>query len=419
MRVDDHRGQPARVGNCGAVVRETDDGHCVALAKFPFHQLAHGRIDFRRFVQRGPPVAGDLLQRRLVVDAKAVPAYFADEKAGGLQRIGRAVNGGGFDFRLAQREPQLRQMRHLFRLAAGRFKEYCCPDAPVNVPQRAAGVGVQRLGMSSIAGDVRHNGGVQLLLAQLPQQRGAEVRVVQRRGTQRNQRLVARLPELFPGRQRNPLRQHRQRAASLLELRHGAPLALKHRQGGRVERVTGFEAAAQKLPRLGIGGGAVHRRPLGGQTGVALKAPVGVGFGDLATHPRAAQTFKQTAAHHFADFRLVIGDEILRDPVHHFGDAFLPVLIPFGHLHLAAGQADDGYCMTGPGNGHRQVLQEGVEGFGHFAVPVEEVQRFVEQQQRRPVGGGEYPSQRLGAGRRGGGRAAQLGYARIAGQLPR
>ena len=113
-----------------------------------------------------------------MMDAKAVPAHFADKKSGGLQRIGGAVNGGRFDFRLAQREPQLRQMSHLFRLPAGRFKEYRSSHAPVNVPQRAHGVGVQRLGVGGIAGEVRHYGGIQPLLAQLPQQRGAESRIV-------------------------------------------------------------------------------------------------------------------------------------------------------------------------------------------------------------------------------------------------
>ena len=146
------------------------------------------------------------------MDAKAVPAHFADKKAGGLQRIGCIVNGRRFDFRLAQGEPQLRQMGHLFRLPAGRFKEYRRSHAPVNVPQRAGSVGIQRLGVGGIAGEVRHYGGIQPLLAQLPQQRGAEGRIVQRRRTQGNQGLVARLPELFPGRQRNPLRQHGQGA---------------------------------------------------------------------------------------------------------------------------------------------------------------------------------------------------------------
>ena len=310
-------------------------------------------------------------------------------------------------------------MGHLFRLPAGGFKEYRCPHPPVNVPQRAFGIGVQRLGVGGIAGDVRHNGRVQPLLAQLPQQRSAEGGIMQRRGTQRNQRLPARLPVLLLGRQRNPLRQHRQGAAGLLKLRHRPPLALKHRQRSRMKRVARLKSPPQKLPRFGIGGGAVHRRPLGGQPGVALKAPVGVSCGDLPPHTIAAQILKQTPAHHLADFRLIVGDEILRHPVHHLGDALLPFLIPAGHLHLTARQADDSHRMTGTGNRHRQILQKGVKRFGHIAMPIEKVQRFVKQQQRRPVGGCEHPPQRLGARRRILSRAAQRGHPGIAAQLPR
>lgn len=165
LRVNDHRSHPARVGDGGTVVREANNGHYAALAKFLPHRIAHSRPDFCRFVQRGPPVADHLLQCGLVMDAKAVPAHFADKRAGGLQRGGGAVDSRRFDCRLAQREPQFRQMGDLFRLSAGRFKEYRRSHASVNVPQRADAVGVQRLGAGGIAGEVRHCGGIQPLLA--------------------------------------------------------------------------------------------------------------------------------------------------------------------------------------------------------------------------------------------------------------
>ena len=71
----------------------------------------------------------------------------------------------------------------------------------------------------------------------------------------------------------------------------------------------------------------------------------------------------------------------------------------------------------GAGDGDRQVLQEGVEALCHAAMPVHEVQHFVEQQQHRCVRGGEHPCQCLGPRRRGPCGRAEGGDTAVSGQL--
>ena len=93
------------------------------------------------------------------------------------------------------------------------------------------------------------------------------------------------------------------------------------------------------------------------------------------------------------------------------------LLVPVGHFHLAARQADDRSGAAGTGNRHRQVLQEGVEALGQRAMAVDEVQNFVEEQQHGGLCGGEHPRQRLGPRRRGPRRAAERCDALIARQL--
>ena len=93
----------------------------------------------------------------------------------------------------------------------------------MDVAQRPLGVRVQGPGVGRIPSDVRFDGGVKPLLPQLAEDHGPELQYVQRGGAQGDQRLIPRLPELLARRPRNPLGQHRQRAACLLELRQRPP----------------------------------------------------------------------------------------------------------------------------------------------------------------------------------------------------
>ena len=94
-----------------------------------------------------------------------------------------------------------------------------------------------------------------------------------------------RLPEVVLGCERDPLGQHGERPAGLLELGQRAPLPLEDHQGRRMEGIARREPPAQELPRLRFGRGRVHRHPLGRKLGPPLEAPLRVPAGDSATNP--------------------------------------------------------------------------------------------------------------------------------------
>src|SRR5690349_17428268 len=77
-------------------------------------------------------------------------------------------------------------------------------------------------------------------------------------------------------RERDPLRQHGERAAGLLELLKRSPLALKNREGCRVERVASLKPAAEKIARFGFGRGGVDGHPLCRKLMPPLEAPIGI-----------------------------------------------------------------------------------------------------------------------------------------------
>ena len=128
------------------------------------------------------------------------------------------------------------------------------------------------------------------------------------------------------------MRQQGQGSASLLKLGQGAPLALKDREGRRMEGIAGLEPAPEKLPCPGLGGGGVHRKPFGGEAGGAFEAPVGVGPGHSPAHALFAEIFEKAAPNHLADLGLVVGNEVAGDAADHLGQAFLPLLVPIGHF---------------------------------------------------------------------------------------
>jgi hypothetical protein len=96
----------------------------------------------------------------------------------------------------------------------------------------------------------RLNGRVESGLADLPKYDGAKFCDVEGRRAQGDQGLAVGFVEVLTRCPGNPPRQHRKRAACLLELRQGAPFSLEHRKRGRVERITGFKPTTQEIPRL-------------------------------------------------------------------------------------------------------------------------------------------------------------------------
>lgn len=120
----------------------------------------------------------------------------------------------------------------------------------MDIPQCAlGGIRIENPGVGHGAGDIGVDGHVQPGLPQLAEYYRTELGHMERSGAQRDQRLRPGLLELVARGPGNPLRQHRQSAASLLKLRERAPLALEHRQGRGVKRVARLETAPQELRR--------------------------------------------------------------------------------------------------------------------------------------------------------------------------
>ena len=292
-------------------------------------------------------------------------------------------------------------MPDLVGLPPRRFEEDRGAGAPVDVPQRPFGVGVERLAVRLLTGDVGVDRCDEARLAELAQYDAPESGLPERSRCNLDERLRASLAETLLRRDRDPLGQHRQRAARLLVLWQRLPLALEDRQRCRMERVTGLEAALQELARLGLGRRRVHRRPLGRELRPPLEAPVAEGLGDGLPDLLAPQVPEEPPPDDLADLGLVIGDQVLGDAPHDLRDPVLPPRVPVGHLDLAARQADHRRAVRRAGGRDGQVLDEGVERLGAPAVAVQEVEHLVEEEEHGRPGGLEDPRDRLGAGRRG------------------
>ena len=95
----------------------------------------------------------------------------------------------------------------------------------------------------------------------------------------------------------------------------------------------------------------------------------------------------------------------------------MPLLIPFGHLHLTARQADDCGSTRSASGSHGEIMDESVKVLGHAAMAVHEVEHFVKEQQHWGFGCREQVGQRFGARRCRLCRIAQHFYPFVAGDL--
>ena len=124
------------------------------LLKLLPHDRPHRLENVLLLVQRRLAIRNDLLQCRLETEPEPVRPGLADVVALLLQRYGRVVDRGRVQVWFAERKPQLGQMRDLVRLPARRLEEGRRCNAPVDVAQRALGIGVQRSGVAVLAGNV-------------------------------------------------------------------------------------------------------------------------------------------------------------------------------------------------------------------------------------------------------------------------
>ena len=81
LRIDKDEREARGVLDRCTVLGKGHDGNGSAAGKLVFHELANRGLDFGLLVERSTPVADDLLQRRLVMDAEAVGPDLADEEA--------------------------------------------------------------------------------------------------------------------------------------------------------------------------------------------------------------------------------------------------------------------------------------------------------------------------------------------------
>ena len=88
-------------------------------------------------------------------------------------------------------------MGHLVHLSAGGLEQDGCAHTAVDVAESSLGIHVQGFGMGHRSGKVGFDGHVEPSLAQLAEDHGTELRHVQGRRSQRDQRLRSRLMELL------------------------------------------------------------------------------------------------------------------------------------------------------------------------------------------------------------------------------
>ena len=163
------------------------------------------------------------------MDAVAVCANLAHEKARRLHCARRCIHGSGLHVWLAKRKAQFWQMGDLFDLSAGRLEENRRANSAMDTSERPFSVGVQRFRMRRVARYIRVDGDIEPLFAQLPKHHGAKFRNVQRRRSERDQRFGSGFPKVLSRRPRYPLCEHGEGASCLLELRQCTPLAPKYR----------------------------------------------------------------------------------------------------------------------------------------------------------------------------------------------
>ena len=108
-------------------------------------------------------------------------------------------------------------------------------------------------------------------------------------------------------------------------------------------------------------------------------------FGNTLAVALWSQVLKEPPPYHLTDFGLVISYQVLCHTPHDFGDSLLPLEIPIGHLHLAAGQADDRRSLGGSSHGYSEILEKRIEGLSQLPMAIGEVEHFVKEEEYGPT----------------------------------
>jgi hypothetical protein len=144
------------------------------------------------------------------------------------------------DARLANSETDFWNGRFAFLLPTVRLEENRRRDLPMqpSLPHRVRGllVEAQRVSLGA-ARYVRGHRTFEALLPELLEDGGAEERIIDRRGPKRDERILFATSVPILVRPCDPEREETKHSTGLLESRERSPLALKHRQRDRMERV--------------------------------------------------------------------------------------------------------------------------------------------------------------------------------------
>jgi hypothetical protein len=92
-----------------------------------------------------------------------------------------------------------------------------------------------------------------------------------------------------------------------------------------MKRVTGLEAALQKVAGLGFGRGSVHCRPFGWELRTPPEAPIAEGLSNIPSYFFTSKILKKTPPYDLANLCLIVSDQVFRDASHNFGDSLLPL----------------------------------------------------------------------------------------------
>src|ERR1700685_3816951 len=168
-----------------------------------------------------------------------------------------------------------------------------------------------------------------------------------------------------------------------------------------MEGITLLEAVAQKVPRLRLGGGAIHRRPLWRQLRSMLEAPIRVTQSCGPANRLLAKIVKEPAADDFSDFRFVVDQQVLRDALHDLGNPLLPYKVGFAHLNLTTRQTDHTRTPARTSHRDRQVLNERIEALSKAPMTIEKIQDLIEKDQHGAASLFDHTSNGFGARRCG------------------
>ena len=166
-----------------------------------------------------------------------------------------------------------------------------------------------------------------------------------------------------------------------------------------MERITGGEFLREHLAGALLAERGIDRGPVRRQLRAPFETPVGVGCRNEIAFALRAEAFEQPAADDFAEFRFIVRKQVARDPLHRFGDAFLPALLVSGHFQRRRRKAEHDGNMARAGGGADEIVEKCMEGVGERAVAIHEVQHFIHQHQDGRAGLGEQAGEGGGAGR--------------------